>query len=136
MIYLHTIHRMSILDFFPFIGEGCGESLDMSSIKDEKTCNDAAYNLVETYPDLKELPTKANTHASSTDMFTSNNDFLFGCYWQKLQNGKNYLWFNSFGVKNECPGDSPCISICTKSGEFHRYNFNRSLRYHIFVHYN
>ena len=119
---------MSILDFFPFIGEGCGESLDMSSIKDEKTCNDAAYNLVETYPDLRELPTKANTHPSSTDMFTSNNDFLFGCYWQKLQNGKNYLWFNSFGVKNECPGDSPCISICTKSGEFHRNKFNRNLR--------
>jgi len=101
--------------FFPFIGEGCGESIDMSSIKDEKTCNEAAYNLVETYPDLKELPTKANTHPSNADMFTSNNHFLFGCYWQKMKNGKNYLWFNAFGVKNECPGDSPCISICTKS---------------------
>ena len=94
----------------------------MSSIKDEKTCNDAALNLVETYPDLKELPTKANSYSSTIDMFTPNNHFLLGCYWQKMQNGKNYLWFNAFGVKNECSGDSPCISICTKSGEFHQNN--------------
>ena len=104
------------LEFFPFIGQGCSESIDLFSIKDEKTCNEAAYFLVETYPDLKELPTKSNTHYSATNIFSPNNNFRFGCYWQKLSDGKNYLWFNPYGDKNECPGHSPCISICTKSG--------------------
>ena len=105
-----------VLGFFPFIGEGCSSSNDLVSIKDENTCNEAALSIVQTYPELKELPTETNTHVSAATIFHSSNHFRFGCYWQKLTDGKNYLWFNPYGDENECPGHSPCTSICTKYG--------------------
>ena len=91
-------------------------SVDLLSIKVEKTCNDAAAFLVKTYPDLKEMPTRSNMHYSAANMFDQDNHYHFGCFWQKLKDGKNYLWFNPYGVENQCPGYSPCTSICTKNG--------------------